>query len=528
MMNPVELVVGLILAAAVLSTLARKIKIPYPVLLVMGGIVLGFVPGLPIVHIPPDIVFLVFITPLVYIASTRTTLRDFRSNLRPILVLSIGLVAATLVVVAAVMHWSVPGLGWAGAFVLASIIGPTDTMAVTAISSETAIPRRIGTILEGESLINDIVALVAYKMAIDAVSSGSIPVSTAVIALIWNSAAGIAVGLVVGIAACQIRKRLEDQVESVSVSLLTGYAAYLGAEMLDASGILATVTAGLYVGRQLSRILLPEGRIQAYFFWDTVTFLIEGLAFVLIGLELRTIMEDLGNVPFSQLVAYGLLISVTVILLRLVWVFGFAYLPRIWPGTHQDAEPPYVWQHVLLLGWAGMRGVDSLAAALAIPLVMSGGQTPFPDRNLIMFLSFCVIVATLVVQGLSLPFLIRRLELKNDNQDEVEEGLARIAAAEAALHRLEQHVVARDVDPEVLDELRSAYGKKLQQANAQLNPADCQENSMCADAVRQLREELLMSERQTVIELRDQGKISDDVLRRIERSLDYEFLRQQG
>lgn len=525
-MNPVELVVGLILAAAVLTTIARKIGIPCPVLLVLGGILLGFIPGLPVVHIPPDIVFLVFITPLVYIASTRTTLRDFRSNLRPILILSIGLVTATLLVVAAVMNWGVPGLGWAGAFVLASIIGPTDTMAVTAIASETAIPRKIGTILEGESLINDIVALVAYKMAIDAVSSGSIPLSTAVVALIWNSTAGVAVGLAVGIGASWIRKRLADQTESIAVSLLTGYGAYLGAELIHASGILATVTAGLYVGRQLSRILLPEGRIQAYFFWDTIMFLIEGLAFVLIGLELRTIMEELGNFTFWQLFLYAALISVTAILLRLVWVFAFAYLPRLLPQRWQETQPPWFWKHVLLLGWAGMRGVDSLAAALAIPLLLADGQTPFPNRNLIMFLAFSVIVATLVLQGLSLPLLIRSLKLTSDNLDEVEEGQARVAAAEAALKRLEQHAVARDVVPEVLDELRSVYWKKLQLAKARLNPTDSEVDQVGMGAVKHLRQELLTTERQVVIEQRDQGKISDTVLRRIERSLDYEFLRQ--
>ena len=526
-MNSVELVIGLILAAAVLATLARKIGVPYPVLLVLGGQALGFIPGLPAVHIAPDIVFLVFITPLVYIAAAQVTLRDFRSNLRPILILAIGLVLANLLFVAAVATWSIPGFSWATAFVLAAIVGPTDTVAINAITGDMPIPRRIGTILEGESLINDIVALVAYKMAVDAVTTGTISYENAGLHLLWDSLAGISIGLVVGVASSWIRHRLEDPAVSIAVSLLTGYAAYLGAEMIGASGILATVTAGLFIGRQLSKILLPEGRIQAFFFWDTISFLLEGLAFVLIGLELRTIMSELADYSFVTLFIYGSLISAAVIGLRMVWVFLFAYLPHYLFRRIRERDPAPNWKHVFLLGWAGMRGVDSLAASLALPLMLANGATPFPERNLIQFLSFSVILSTLILQGLSLPFLIRWFRLKNDNISEIEEAKARLAAAQAALKRLDEHKLRLDIPPELLTLVRNIYDRKLKRAQSQLNPADDGEVEIAVGALQRLRRELLGIERRVVIEQRDHGEISDFVLRRIERSLDYEELRQQ-
>jgi CPA1 family monovalent cation:H+ antiporter len=520
-MNPVELIIGLILAAAVLATVARKIGIPYPVLLVLGGLVLGFMPGLPPVQIAPEVVFLVFIPPLVYIAAAQVALRDLRSNLRPILSLAVGLLLASLVVVAGVTTWYVEGFSLATAFVLAAIIGPTDTVAVNAVASEMPIPRRTAAILEGESLINDIVALVAYKMAVDAVVTGNVSYARAGLMLVWGSCAGVAVGLAVGMLSAWVRLLIkEDETVSITVSLLTGFAAFLGAEAIGASGILATVTAGLYVGRQLSRILTPEGRIQAFAFWETVTFLLEGLAFVLIGLELRIIMDDLADDSLAQLLVYGAVVSATVIVLRLIWVFTFANLltdPRA-PIRLAERRPP--WQQVFLVGWAGMRGVDSLAAALALPLTL-GNAEPFPQRKLILFLSFSVILSTLVLQGLSLPLLIRWLRLPEDKTDEIEEAHARMKAATAALRRLTDPDLVAGVPADLICLVRGLYERGLEKEQAELDPAD----SSAVEQYHRLRRELLRTERRVVVELRDEGLISDDVLRRIERSLDYEELR---
>jgi CPA1 family monovalent cation:H+ antiporter len=521
-MNPVELIIGLILAAAVLATVARKIGIPYPVLLVLGGLVLGFLPGLPPVQIDPEVVFLIFIPPLVYIAAAQVALRDLRSNLGPILSLVVGLLLASLVVVAAVTTGCVDGFSWTTAFVLAAIVGPTDTVAVNAVASETPIPRRTGAILEGESLVNDIVALVAYKMAVDAVVTGSVSYAGAGLTLLWGSCAGALVGLAVGMLAAWVRLKLKEEVTvSITVSLLTGFGAYLGAEAIGASGILATVTAGLYVGRRLSGILTPEGRIQAFAFWETVTFLLEGLAFVLIGLELRTIMEELADYPLAQLLFYGGLVSATVIVLRLVWVFASAYLfPLLGLPTRPGGRPP-PWQNVFLVGWAGMRGVDSLAAALALPLTLGDGATPFPQRKLILFLSFGVILSTLVLQGLSLPLLIRWLRFPEDKTEEMEEARARMEVAKAALLRLNDPDLVAGVPKDLICLVRGLYERQLEKERAELDPAD----RSAVEQYHRLLRELLRTERKVILELRDQGLISDDVLRRIERSLDYEEVR---
>jgi CPA1 family monovalent cation:H+ antiporter len=521
-MNPVELIIGLILAAALLATVARKIGIPYPVLLVLGGLVLGFMPGLPPVQIDPEVVFLVFIPPLVYIAAAQVALRDFRSNLRPILSLAVGLLLISLVVVAGVTTWCVESFSWATAFVLAAIIGPTDTVAVNAVASETPIPRRTGAILEGESLVNDIVALVAYKMAVDAVVTGDVSYARAGLMLIWGSCAGVAMGYAVGMLSAWVRLKIQGDVTvSITVSLLTGFAAFLGAEAIGASGILATVTAGLYVGRRLSRILTPEGRIQAFAFWGTVTFLLEGLAFVLIGLELRTIMDDLADYSMAQLLVYGGLVSATVIVLRLIWVFISAYLiPYLSPAFRLADRPP-PWQNVFLVGWAGMRGVDSLAAALALPLMIGDTATPFPERKLILYLSFSVILSTLVLQGLSLPLLIRLLHFPEDKTDEIEEAHARMKAATAALRRLTDPDLVASVPRDLVCLVRGLYERGLEKEQAGVDPAD----SSAVAQYHRLRRELLRTERKVVLELRDEGLISDDVLRRVERSLDYEELR---
>lgn len=525
-MNPVEFIIGLMLAAAVLATLARKIGVPYPVLLVLGGLVLGFLPGLPPVRIPPDVVFLVFIPPLVYIAAAEVTLRDFRFHLRPILMLAIGLVLATLVAVIGVATWFVDGFNWATAFVLAAIIGPTDTVAVNAVAAKMPIPRRTSTILEGESLVNDIVALVAYKMAVDAVTTGVISYGGAALTLLWASTAGVAVGLGVGVVSAWARRLIiDDPTVSIIASLLTGFAAYLGAEAIGASGILATVSAGLYVGRRLSRILSPEGRVQAFSFWQTVTFMLEGLAFVLIGLELRTIMEDLAEFALPMLLWYGVLVSAAVVVLRLVFVFLFTYVLRYLSRRQRESEPCPPWQHLFLVGWAGMRGVDSLAAALAVPLTMADGATPFPQRSLIVFLSFSVILATLVLQGLTLPLLIRWFNVERDNSEEKEEAGARLAAIREALQRMDDPSVIAGAAPEILTQVRAMYVHRLQSAEAELNSVENSGAPVPLQSCERLLRDLLDTERRVVLELHNRGVISNDVLRRIERTLDYEELR---
>jgi CPA1 family monovalent cation:H+ antiporter len=527
-MELVETVLALMLAMAVLATIARKLGIAYPVLLVLGGLVLGLIPGLPAIHPEPDIIFLVFLPPLVYIAASTTALRDLRYNLRPILFLSVGLVLFSVLVVAGVAYETSAGLGWPAAFVLATIVAPTDTVAVTAITDRLSLPRRIVTILEGESLINDAAALVAYRTAVTLVRTGdTFAPSEALWFFAKASVGGIVIGVVAGRLSVWVRRRLNDPAVSLTVSLLTPFFAYLPAEAVGVSGILATVAAGLFVGRHLPEILSAETRLQSFLFWEMLVFLLNGLAFILIGLQLRTIVGELREYSPAQLFGYAAAISGAVILSRILWVFPATYLPRWLFHSIRERDPSPPWRRVMLIAWAGMRGVDSLAAALAVPMLVASGQ-PFPHRNLILFLSFAVILATLVVQGLTLPWLIRWLGVADSGVAESEENQARYAAARAALERLELLAPTSEVPPFVLNQLRDLYSRQADRYLARFDPHDDGARENHVSAVHRLKRELLQAQRQQVVKLRNREAISDDVLRRIERDLDLEELRLEA
>ncbi|MGC3968015.1 MAG: Na+/H+ antiporter [Pirellulales bacterium] len=437
-MNPVHLIVGLIFVAVVLSTVAQKLRIPYPSLLVVGGVAVGFVPGLPRVQIPPDVAFLLFIPPLVYLVATQFGVRDLRSHVWPILRLSVGLMLLNLFCVAGIVHASIADFSWPMAFVLAAVVGPTDTAAVAAVANRLPVPRRVERILEGESLFNDVVALVAYQQAVKAVVSGSWSVGETAVELVWDAVGGVVAGLLVGASVTWARRRLCDTSTDTAVSLLTPFAAYLAAEVVDASGVLATVAAGLYVGRYLLAHLGPSERLQAFSFWNAARFILESLAFVLIGLELRSVLGDVGRLPPLELLRDCAWVCGATIVLRMAWMLFWNLFPCAFYRRLKPPRPAPPWQHAVLIGWSGMRGVDSLAAALAVPLVLADGVTPFPQRSLILFLSFSVILTTLVLQGLTLPLLIRRLRLPADDSLKREELRLRLAAAEAAQRRLDE------------------------------------------------------------------------------------------
>jgi CPA1 family monovalent cation:H+ antiporter len=382
-------------------------------------------------------------------------------------------------------------------------------------------------VLEGESLVNDATALVAYRMAVTAVVTGAFSLPQAILSFVWVSVGGVALGLAVGWLAVKVRRRLDATV-NLTVSVLTPFAAYLPAEALGVSGILATVTAGLVVGRYLSKILQPADRLQAFVFWNMVAFLLNGLAFILIGLQLHGIVEDLSGYSWATLIGYALLVSAAVILARLVWVFPAAYLAQLVRRRLGQRVPFPPWKAVVVTAWAGMRGVTALAAALALPHFLdANGETPFPMRSLILFLSFGVILATLVLQGLTLPQLIRRIGLREaTGLVRQEESQARFAAAQAALERLEELAPgATDVPPEALAALRATYQRRVQRYLARFDPQDDGRFEKSTLALKHLHRALLKAERKLVIKLRDRDMISDDVLRRIERDLDLEELR---
>lgn len=515
-----EIFVGLLLAVAVLALVARKLTIPYPILFVIGGLLLGLIPKLPKVRLDPELVFLFFLPPLLFPAALFTSWRDFRANLRPIALLAIGLVLFTTVAVAGLAHYFM-GLPLAAGFVLGAIISPPDAIAATAIADRLKIPRRIVTILEGESLVNDATALVAYRFAVLAVVTGSFSLAQAGARFVIVGVGGILIGLAVGWLAEQFHKRVDDAPIEITVSLLTPFVAYLSAERSGVSGVLAVVTAGLYLGGRMPELLTFKTRLQGGPVWQMVEFLLTGFVFILIGLQLPEVLSALSGhaIPLHRLIWYALLISLAVILIRVLWVFPATYLPRrlFQKFCRHDPHPP--WRHVTIVAWTGMRGVVSLAAALALPFTLRDGS-PFPGRDLILFLTFVVILATLVVQGLSLPLLIRWLGVKDDGSMEKEEREARLKANQTALARLNEITERDPAKADALQRLRVEYEDHIRQVEGAEPESAGTPLRLFSSEYERLSHTAIQIERGTIIHLRDQDVISDEVLRRIQQDID--------
>jgi monovalent cation/hydrogen antiporter len=520
-MQQVEAILVLLAALAALATLARRLKVAYPILMVMGGLALGLVPGLPRTTLSPGAIFLLFIPPLIYTEAVYTPWRDFRSNLRPISLLAVGLVLATALAVAAVAHEVIDGMTWPVALLLGTIVAPPDAVAVAAVTARLRVPRQVITVLEGESLVNDAAALVGYQMAVAAVMTGEFLPGRALLRFPWAVAGGAAIGLAVGVLAVGVRRRLNDPPVEVTVSLLIPFAAYLPAEAVGASGVLAVVAAGLYVGRHIAEAFPAESRMLGVPFWRMIEFLLNGLAFLLIGLELVAVCQHLTGYSVPALLAYAALVSLTAILTRIVWVFAEAYLKRAVSPAVRRREPPLPWQEVTVVAWAGIRGVATLATALALPPTISEGG-PFPHRDLVVFLAFTVILSTLVLQGLGLPVLIRWLGLQDEGRSGREESEARLAAAQAALELLDQLAAEPWVPTGAVEPLHTMYQKRVDRYRARLDPPKEAGGEGDFLSFSRLRILLLKAERQAIIDLRDRDVIGDEAMRRVERDLDLE------
>jgi CPA1 family monovalent cation:H+ antiporter len=510
----VELILGLLMLVAVLALLARKIEVPYPILLVIGGLAIGLVPGLPRIHLNPELIFVIFLPPLLYPAALFTSWRDFRADLRAISWLAIGLVLITTVVIGLLVHsWT--GLPLAATFVLGAIISPPDAVAATAIAERLRVPRRVVTILEGESLVNDATAFVCYRFAIAAVVTGTFSIFQAGLKFVAVASGGTSVGLLIGFIVAWIHRHLDDPPVQTTISLLTPFAAYLLAEKLGVSGVLAVVVAGLYLGWRAPEISSSRVRLQSYPVWEMVVFLLNGIIFVLIGLELPEVTAGLADYSVREFAWLALRVSIAVVVVRIIWVFIAAYLPR-WMSRKIRAKDPYPsWRNVAVVAWTGMRGVDSLAAALAVPLVLQNGA-PFPGRNLILLLTFTIIFVTLVVQGLSLPSIIRLLKVVDDGITEKEERMARIKANQAALANLEDS--RNREDPKLVERLRVEYEDRLRQLEVgEEAPAGERKGR---SEYRRLLQEALDVERRVILQLRNERLINDEVLRRIQHDID--------
>ncbi len=511
---------ALLASAAALLILAGPLRIPYPILLVLGGLLLGFAPGVPTVTMPPQVVLVGVLPPLLYVSAYFTGLRELRQNLKPISFLALGLVALTTVGVAVVAH-QIAGIGWAEAFVLGAVVSPTDPIAATAIGRRLGVPRRLIDVVEGESLLNDGTALVLLRTALLAAVSGTFSAWSAGLDLVVTIVGGVAVGLAVGYVVRRVRRMLDNPPLEVTIAFLTGYFAFLPASALDVSGVLAVVTAGVYMGWYTPELTTVQTRLQGQAFWGILTFLLNVLLFGLVGLQLRPILDGLSGLGASSLLGYAAAVVLALVVLRIVGVFAATYLPR-WLTAEARRYGRAPWTYPAFIAWNGMRGAVTIAAALLIPLRTDAG-TPFPDRDLIVFLAFAVVLATLVVQGLSLPMVIRVLRLEaDDGGAENEEATARIRAAEAALVRLDELVDEAWVRDDTAERLRGLYRFRIDRFSARIDPDGDGKLEKQSMKYQRLRRELLEAERHAVVEMRNTGEISDDVMRLVEHDLDLE------
>jgi CPA1 family monovalent cation:H+ antiporter len=531
MIHPLEIALTLVCMVVALELLARRAALPSPFLLLPAGILFGYLPYVPHVSLDPDLVLYVFLPPLVYVGAALGSWSQFRRNLRPIALLALGCVLVTTLCVASAAHRFLPG-GWAAAFVLGAIVSPPDDVAAISIARRLGIPKDLSAILENEGLVNDAMALTLYRFAVAAILTHSFSLTRAVGSFAVVVAGETAWGLLVGWGLLRIRRCLRNPSLEICLSLLTPFIAFLPAVRLGGTGVLATAAAGLYVGYMSSHLVRASTRLQVIPVWQIIEFILNGTLFLVAGMQLPRILEPLSHSDHRLLWAYGVGISLLVIAVRILWVFAATGLLGRLGITMRPGEPNPRWQRFFIVSWSGMRGAISLAAALAISL-STGNGSPFPGRDLIIFITFCVIVSTLLVQGLSLPWLIRllhidregRLERAETGHKEVE---ARRQAAEAALALLAARR-AEGVYPEIiLDRLADQYRERHSQFRSHL--AGDHEGALQDETHRfNLQTELLESERRVILQLRQAGAIDDDILRSIEKDLDLQEMRlRQG
>jgi monovalent cation/hydrogen antiporter len=515
------LIAGLLVAVAGLSALARRLSLPYPIVLVIGGALLGFVPGMPEINLDPNVVLVVFLPLLVYGAAFFTNLNDIRSNVRAVTLSSVGLVLATMVAVALVAHQLVDGLSWAASFTLGAIVSPTDTLAGAQIMRRLEFPRFFVSAIEAEGLFNDATALVCFRVAVAAVVGGSFSLVDAGWKFVAAAAGGVAIGLAVGWVIAQLRARTTDAQTSVTISLFSGYAAFIPANAVGASGVLAAVTTGLYMGIKGPSVIPARIRLQGRFVWEMLDFIVNASLFVLVGLQLRAVVERLGSYPPAKLALYAALVSLAVILTRMAWFFTTPYLLRALDRRPSQRERRVGPRPRLILAWAGMRGAVSLAAALSLPLTtQAGGQ--FPDRDLIIFLTFAVIFATLVLQGLTLPALISALHVERDGSEESENIRARLVATKAALAQLDELEAEEWTRDDTIARMRGAYDYRKRRFAARAGKIEddgYEDRSLAYQHVVQL---VLAAQREALVRARNSGEISNETMNEVIRELDLE------
>jgi len=525
-MENVTVIIILLFGISFLGILSAKYKFPFPIALVLCGVAISVIPGIPIVSLSPDIVFIIFLPPLLYGAAWDTSWHEFKGALRPISLAAIGLVLFTTLAVGVVAHYLIPHMGWPLAFLIGAIVSPPDAVAATSVTKGLGLRPRIITLLEGESLVNDASGLVCYKYALSATLAGNFILWEAGLNFLLIATAGVAIGLGIGYLMYLIHKKFVcDPIIEVTLTLLSPFASYLLAEHFHFSGVLAVVTTGLYLSFRSAEIFSHQSRIMATSVWGVIIFVMNGLIFILIGLQLKTVMQGIQTYPTSSLILWGITVSAVVIVARFLWVFSTSGVPRMVSKKMRE-NSPLDFASMMVVSWAGMRGVVSMAAALALPLVLPDGSE-FPDRNLVIYLVFCVILSTLVVLGLSLPWAIRILKIKPYSIAGEEYEIRTKVVTNTILHIEDNLALIQD---ELLRNIKTKYEIKynrLQKTDLPSNyfgPGKTLEGNIFNEFT-QLQIELIQVERRTLDELHHKGEISQEILRKIERELDLEETR---
>jgi monovalent cation/hydrogen antiporter len=536
-MEDFKIVVFIMVILITLTAIANKRKLPYPILLVAAGLIIGFVPQLPNLALNPDVVFLIILPPLLYDAASKTSWHEFRTSIRPISTLAITLVFFTTVAVAVTAYYLIPGFTWPLAFVLGAVVSPPDAVAASGIIKGLGLNKKVITILEGESLVNDASALIAYRYAVMAVTTGTFVFWKAGLQFLLVAGVGIAIGMVIGYLFVFAHKSIANNpVVETSLTLLSPFVSYLAAEQFHMSGVLAVVTTGLVISWKSPEVFSYQARMRARVLWDTLIFLLHGFVFILIGLQLPSIIKDLGQYPFSEILGYGLLISGVTIIVRIIWVFAGASKKKFFQLRKKTSDAKAItdadddtWKNVLIVAWTGTRGVISLAAALALPLVLEDG-TPFPKRHSIIFLAFVVIFVTLVVQGLSLPLLIRWLKIKPQDNTATEEKELQLYIAGSTLNFIE-HEMTEQLDNKLQSQLKNKYEMLIQDLTKEIKRHkkakrnDEEIKLPPPNTLLNAQLEINKFKRELLVKMHKEGEFSDAAIRQVEREMDIDELK---
>jgi monovalent cation/hydrogen antiporter len=509
-------IAALFISAAGLNAIANWLDVPYPIPLVLGGLALGLIPGIPKIELDPDLVLLVFLPPLLYASAFFSDLTSLRANARVIAINAIGLTLATAAVVGVIAHELI-GLPWAVSFALGAIVSPTDPAAATAVMRRVGAPRRLVNVLEGESLVNDATALVAFKVAVAVAVGDSVSADHTVLTFFADVAGGAAIGLAIGWTIAEVRKRVDDVTTELTISLFSAYGAFVPADQLGVSGVLAVVACGLVLGFRAPEIASPESRMQGFALWSILTFLLNATLFILIGLQLPVIVDGLGDRTTAEVVSYAAAVCAAVVAMRFVWQFTMTAVIRTLDRRESQLARRGTWQMRVVSSWSGMRGAVSLAAALALPLSIE-------DRGLIQIITFSLILVTVVGQGLTLPWLIRRLGVLEDGSEaESEETRARLVIAKAAIERLDELESEDWTNDDTVDRVRNLYEFRRRRFKIQAGKIEDEDGLEDRSlAYQRLMHEIYAVQRGELLRLRNGSEISAEVMRRVERELDLE------